>query len=200
MNVASNRLPVLLVQVREMHKAVGQFEGEAARAALGAGAMLAEAKGLCRHGEWLPFLEAAGIPARSASRYMALHKAGLISATVAEMGLAEAERLAIAGFKLLPPADKAVVGFGGRDTTASAFWYLWRVDDNVAGLWFVDLADDRFYTRSRPMFAWFAAYLLERFAEPFTWQRHSEVPIQESIDFRKKFDSLETLWPEGLPA
>lgn len=83
---SSNRLPILQAQIVEMHKAVGRFEHEAAVAALGAGKMLIEAKGLCGHGEWLPWLKAAGIHERTARRYMALAASNLKSDTVSDLG------------------------------------------------------------------------------------------------------------------
>ena len=83
---SSNRLPVLQAQIVEMHNAVSRFEREAASAAIGAGKMLAEAKGLCGHGEWLPWLKAAGIHERTARRYMALAASNLKSDTVSDLG------------------------------------------------------------------------------------------------------------------
>jgi hypothetical protein len=83
---SSNRLPVLQAQIVEMHKAVGRFQREAASAAIGAGKMLVEAKGLCGHGEWLPWLKAAGIHERTARRYMALAASNLKSDTVSDLG------------------------------------------------------------------------------------------------------------------
>ena len=83
---SSNRLPVLPAQIREMHKAVTQFERETAIAALGAGKALAEAKALCAHGEWLPWLKATGIHERTARRYMTLAASNLKSDNVSDLG------------------------------------------------------------------------------------------------------------------
>lgn len=54
--------------------------------ALAAGHELVAAKAECRHGEWLPFLERAGLKARKAQQYMQLAESGLKSATVAHLG------------------------------------------------------------------------------------------------------------------
>ena len=83
---SSNRLPILQTQIVEMHKAVGRFEREAASAAIGAGKMLIDAKGLCGHGEWLPWLKALGIHERTARRYMTLAASNLKSDTVSDLG------------------------------------------------------------------------------------------------------------------
>jgi hypothetical protein len=82
----SNRLPILQAQIVEMHNAVMRFEREAASAAIGAGKMLIEAKGLCRHGEWLPWLKAARIHERTARRYMTLAASNLKSDSVTDLG------------------------------------------------------------------------------------------------------------------
>jgi hypothetical protein len=53
---------------------------------MAAGSTLCEAKDLCKHGEWLPFLKEAGIPERKAQRYMQLSRAGLKPDTVSDLG------------------------------------------------------------------------------------------------------------------
>ena len=66
-------------------------EGDAAHLtssekALEAGALLVDAKADCLHGEWLPFLERAGVPERKAQRLMTLAGSGLKSDTVSDLG------------------------------------------------------------------------------------------------------------------
>ncbi|WP_077962404.1 DUF3102 domain-containing protein [Ensifer adhaerens] len=51
-----------------------------------AGHALVSAKALCKHGQWLPFLERAGIHERQARRLMQLAEAGLKSDTVSDLG------------------------------------------------------------------------------------------------------------------
>ena len=48
-----------------------------------------EAKAACGHGEWLPWLAAAGVPERTAQRMMKLSAAGFESDTVSDLGVAE---------------------------------------------------------------------------------------------------------------
>ena len=60
---------------------------EAATAYLDCGRLLAEAKAEAGHGQWLPFLERAGIAGRSASRMMKLAASGVDAATLAERGV-----------------------------------------------------------------------------------------------------------------
>lgn len=59
---------------------------EAIEKALEAGRLLSEAKSQVEHGQWLPFLERAGVPERKAQRLMRLHAAGLDSDTVTDLG------------------------------------------------------------------------------------------------------------------
>ena len=113
--MTSNRLPVLQAEARTAHDDALRHSTAAAERALAAGAALAEAKSLCQHGQWLPWLAEAGIPERSARRYIKLHKSGLKSATVADLGLAEAETLAGLMKRLWPKADDGALLLEGWD-------------------------------------------------------------------------------------
>ena len=82
----SNSLSVTAETVRTL---LGEADALASRSIdkmLEAGAMLVEAKAQCKHGEWLPFLERAGVPERMAQRYMTLARSGLKSDTVTLLG------------------------------------------------------------------------------------------------------------------
>jgi hypothetical protein len=87
----SNRLPILAAEIRRAHAEAEETAKTAAERAIAAGHGLIEAKGLVQHGEWLPFLAEAGIPRRTARRYMAIAASDLELATVANLGLAGAE-------------------------------------------------------------------------------------------------------------
>ena len=52
--------------------------------AIEAGRLLIEAKAECPHGDWLPFLEMAGVHERQARRLMQLARSGLKADTVSE--------------------------------------------------------------------------------------------------------------------
>ena len=75
----SNRLSHLAHEVR------GAF-GRSAQAYLDAGRLLIEAKAECRHGDWLPFLAAAGVDERRARRAMRLARAGMTAEAIIEAG------------------------------------------------------------------------------------------------------------------
>lgn len=90
----SNRLPTLAAEARQAHAESLHHSQKAADRALVAGSALVEAKALCAHGTWGDWLAQTGIPERSAQRYMKLHRAGITSAMVADLGgIAEAERV-----------------------------------------------------------------------------------------------------------
>lgn len=119
----SNRLPHLKDSARAAHNAVGAHEKAAAARALEAGAALVEAKALIRHGAWKSWLSGTGIPERSAQRYMALTRGGLESAIVADMGVAEASRLAGLGYRFWPGDDRVLHAEGvEEDHVAEAIW------------------------------------------------------------------------------
>lgn len=82
----SNRLTALAEDVKTEAEAVALAERSAAEHAVNAGRLLCEAKEACRHGEWLPFLKRASVPERSAQRWMQLHRSGLKSDMVTDLG------------------------------------------------------------------------------------------------------------------
>ena len=91
----SNRLADLAERAGDAWRRGHARTVEAAAAYLESGALLVEAKGECGHGGWLPFLERAGIPARTATRMMRLAESGMSAETIAARRVrAAAEALA----------------------------------------------------------------------------------------------------------
>lgn len=82
----SNRLPFLADAVSRAHVEAGQHTMKAAERALDAGNALNEAKELCAHGEWLPWLRGTGLNERTAQRYMKLAASNMNSDTVSLLG------------------------------------------------------------------------------------------------------------------
>ena len=87
----SNRLCHLADEVRA---AVAEHDNATARrraAFLRAGVHLVEAKGMCRHGQWIPFLHRTGVPERRAREMMKLARTDIQIGDLADLGgLAEA--------------------------------------------------------------------------------------------------------------
>src|SRR5689334_18301388 len=82
-----NRLADLAERIRAANSAMLAASQEAAKRALEAGRLLIDAKAECRHGDWLPFLDKAGIHERQARRLMQLARSGLKSDTVSDLGI-----------------------------------------------------------------------------------------------------------------
>lgn len=81
-----NRLPEIAANVSQLH---GEIEGhlyQASQKALMAGEALAEAKRLVAHGQWSKWLSGTGVGERMAQRYMRLHRLGINSDTVSDLG------------------------------------------------------------------------------------------------------------------
>jgi hypothetical protein len=126
----SNRLPILQGQIADLHREVLHHTATAAEKAIAAGAALVEAKALCGHGAWGAWLKETGIPERSAQRYMALHRAGLKSATVADLGgIAAAERF----LALLTP--KGARGWAGAEGAARALIKIREAESEAIEGW-----------------------------------------------------------------
>lgn len=83
----SNSLPAVADQIRAVIAESDAASLTSIEKALQAGRLLIAAKAECRHGEWLPFLEQAGLRPRKAQQYMQIASSNLKSATVALLGI-----------------------------------------------------------------------------------------------------------------
>ena len=70
----------------ELAERAGRLHGQSVVAWIDAANLLLEARKVAEHGEWLPFLEHAGIPRRTAQRMLRIAEAGLKSDTVSRLG------------------------------------------------------------------------------------------------------------------
>jgi Protein of unknown function (DUF3102). len=82
----SNRLPALRGDIACALKEASEAAALATQRFMDAGAALNEAKSLCAHGEWLPFLRDIGIHERTAQRYMKLAAGRLKPDFVSDLG------------------------------------------------------------------------------------------------------------------
>lgn len=133
--IGDNRLSVLAGQVADLHQqvtthidAAATHKQAAAMKALEAGAALIEAKKLLPHGGWGPWLASAGIPERSAQRYMRLSRADMETATVADFGVAEADRVAARMEAMWPDPGYGKQIFGGDRAGGFFKIVVWRPD------------------------------------------------------------------------
>jgi hypothetical protein len=127
----SNRLPVLKAELLALHQDIERHSNAAAEKALAAGAALVEAKALVAHGGWAECLRDIGIPERTAARYMRLHRTGFKSATVADLGFAELDRMAALSAKLWPGPEGGRRIEGG-DATHRFLAVTRAIDDSTA--------------------------------------------------------------------
>ncbi|NLS07629.1 DUF3102 domain-containing protein [Rhizobium sp. P32RR-XVIII] len=86
MTELSNTLADLAECVKLASEASALAEMTTIDKALEAGSLLCQAKDACKHGEWLPFLERAGVGERQARRLMQISRSGLKSDTVSDLG------------------------------------------------------------------------------------------------------------------
>jgi hypothetical protein len=84
--VLNNALADRAETVRELIAGACAAHMDSINKALEAGQHLVEAREECKHGEWLPFLERAGIHERQARRLMQVARSGLKSDTVSDLG------------------------------------------------------------------------------------------------------------------
>lgn len=185
----SNRLPVIQAAVAGLHGEVKSLMTRAADRALAAGELLIEAKALCQHGEWSNWLKSAGIPERSAQRYMALSRAGIPSAIVADLGFAECEKYASAASKLPALSEGQAACFKATDPQVdmSILAYAWPA--GVAGTFhyvsYMLMGDEGFEITPRaPLPAWLVGSF--HTGPKVDTQTVSLVPVQEAIDFREQ--------------
>lgn len=186
MTATSNRLPELRALAKAAHDGFVWHRGEAADKALQAGALLVEAKDLCAHGEWGEWLKSTGISPRSASRYMALHRAGFKSATVADLGMAEAERLAAAGLKMMPETvGNAVEVVGVEDGQAVSFAFWWPISPNLFTYVCISMADNSISEARHPMPPWMLAKM-HQYEIGTVDQARREISIEEAVDLHHR--------------
>jgi len=89
--VCNNRLCALASEIRTAHGGVLDAARTRAQRALDAGAALIEAKGLLRHGRWLPWLrEHCRLPERTAQLYMKLAALEVPPELIAALGMEQA--------------------------------------------------------------------------------------------------------------
>jgi hypothetical protein len=96
----SNRLPVIEAEIRAEHEACNGAAQTSLEHAIRCGKLLIEAKDMLKHGQWLPWLhDNCGLSERTAQRCMRLAR-NAKSATVADLGVAAADKMLAASGSL----------------------------------------------------------------------------------------------------
>jgi hypothetical protein len=100
MGNGSNRLPVIEAEIRTEHEACCRAARTSLEHAIKCGTLLLEAKDMLEHGQWLSWLhDNCRLSERTAQRYMRLAR-NPKSATVADLGVAAADRMLAASGRL----------------------------------------------------------------------------------------------------
>ncbi|WP_274626553.1 hypothetical protein [Arvimicrobium flavum] len=130
MTELSNSLADLAERVREANAGIVAAHRRTAEQALVAGRLLIEAKEACRHGEWLPFLDRAGIAERTARNYMTLADSGLEIGSAADLGSIRAALAFLSQWRL-PTFDQALFIYDpereqGEQSVGRGIAYAWE--------------------------------------------------------------------------
>ncbi|TPN45305.1 DUF3102 domain-containing protein [Mesorhizobium sp. B1-1-9] len=124
----SNSLADLAERVRQAAADSIAAERTSVSSAMDAGQMLVDAKAACQHGQWLPFLDRAGIHERRARRLMQLARSGLETDTVSDLGGVGAALAFISRWQL-PNFDKALFIYDpddGETPVGRGVAYVWE--------------------------------------------------------------------------
>lgn len=134
MTTLSNRLTDLAERVKEATAASALAGRTSIEKAIEAGRFLIDAKAAVRHGDWLPFLQRAGIVERTARNFMTLAASGLNPAPVADLGGIKAALAFLSKWRL-PTFDEALMITSaerqgefdaGAEWTPGAVGYVWE--------------------------------------------------------------------------
>ena len=136
MSQPSNRLAIL----DELAITTGRDYRQSGESYMAAAAKLVKARDLCEHGEWGPHLEKTGIPERTATRMIRLARAGIKSATVADLGVGRVD-------EILAQVPEATAGLvwpeTGETITGDEIVRMREYADCAHEIWraFMDLAE-----------------------------------------------------------
>ena len=116
--IHDNRLPVIEDEIRLAHAACNAAAQTSIAHAIKCGTLLTEAKGKLKHGQWLPWLhDKCGLSERTAQRYMRLARNAEF-ATVADSGIAAADRMLAASGNLASISTSAMALSASTSATA----------------------------------------------------------------------------------
>jgi len=124
--------PVLRNFLADLAERIGEHVGRyrratltAAESVLEAGRLLVETRAECRHGEWLGFLERAGLADRTARNWMRLARSGLDAPNIVTAGGVRAALLTYGAFDLRgTPSMRAFGDLPMILNTSSIEWFV----------------------------------------------------------------------------
>ncbi|GAA2885519.1 hypothetical protein GGQ99_005062 [Aminobacter niigataensis] len=141
----TNSLADLAERIKESHAAFLAAQRMTADKALETGRLLCRAKDECKHGEWLPLLDRAGVGERWAQHLMKIARAGIKSETVTALGGIKATLKVLADFRLPTHDEVLVVSVDNFDQASNEpMAILWPSSDHRGFYHFasIDSRDD----------------------------------------------------------
>lgn len=163
MKQLSNYLTDLADRVKSADRAAADAARVTIEQSLEAGRLLLQAKAQCPHGQWLPFLERAGLGAQRAQRWMRLAGAGLEMHHVTYLGGIRATLEFLSRWRL-PAFEEALfisdAKFDGSysevQSVGRGIAYVWEAEDHPGHYWIGYIAgepggDDECVCTRRPI-------------------------------------------------
>lgn len=193
MTEGSNRLPHLLAEIKNANVVFAQAQKTTASAAFIMGKSLIEAKDLCGHGDWTGFLKEAGLPPRTAQRYMRLVQSGLGSEYIGLVGVTEALKEIDEAQEIMPSDGKAIMAvWEGEPTPDTMMW--WRIDRHTGGFFQAYTNDDDpdvatvLIVHSMPIV--FIAFIVDVFSNGLMWDQPRQQRFRREVTMEERDEKI----------
>ncbi|WP_312620453.1 DUF3102 domain-containing protein [Agrobacterium pusense] len=193
MTEGSNRLPHLLAEIKNANVVFAQAQKTTASAAFVMGKSLIEAKELCGHGDWTGFLKEAGLPPRTAQRYMRLVQSGLGSEYIGLVGVTEALKEIDEAQEIMPSDGKAIMAvWEGEPTPDTMMW--WRIDRHTGGFFKAYTNDDDpdvatvLIVHSMPIV--FIAFIVDVFSNGIMWDQPRQQRFRREVTMEERDEKI----------
>ncbi|ANV22860.1 DUF3102 domain-containing protein [Agrobacterium pusense] len=193
MTEGSNRLPHLLAEIKNANVVFAQAQKTTASAAFIMGKSLIEAKDLCGHGDWTGFLKEAGLPPRTAQRYMRLVQSGLGSEYIGLVGVTEALKEIDEAQEIMPSDGKAIMAvWEGESTPDTMMW--WRIDRHTGGFFQAYTNDDDpdvatfLIVHSMPIV--FIAFIVDVFSNGLMWDQPRQQRFRREVTMEERDEKI----------
>lgn len=145
----SNRLPAIAADLVDLHRDIERHSMAAADKAITAGRLLIEAKILAGHGGWRAFLAQAGLPIRTAQRYMRLSASPLNATLVTHLGGITAALAFLSKWTMPAPGEALHIMIGEGDDEDFAF--IWEDQDAPGHFVIAAVVKEQCVATKRPM-------------------------------------------------
>jgi Protein of unknown function (DUF3102) len=193
MTEGSNRLPHLLAEIKNANVVFAQAQKTTASAAFIMGKSLIEAKDLCGHGDWTGFLKEAGLPPRTAQRYMRLVQSGFGSEYIGLVGVTEALKEIDEAQEIMPSDGKAIMAVWEAEPTPDTMMW-WRIDRHTGGFFQANTNDDDpdvatvLIVHSMPIV--FIAFIVDVFSNGLMWDQPRQQRFRREVTMQERDEKI----------